>query len=77
MKKLTTIFGAFLLAYVSIISCSSSSNDNKEITEFRNLLLGCQSRIMSVALAIHNEQERVQDLIRILDSKLIKGDKND
>ena len=33
MKKLTTIFGAFLLAYVSIISCSSSSNDNKEITE--------------------------------------------
>lgn len=49
---------------------------NEEITGFRNLLKGMEIRIIHLSLDLHKEQERIESLIRILDTQLIKGDQN-
>lgn len=46
--------------------------DNKKIHDFRNMLFCSQIRISNMALELHKEQERISDLIRILDTFLIK-----
>lgn len=45
---------------------------NDEIIRLRNLLLGTHIRISNMALSLHNEQERITDLIRVLDAILIE-----
>ncbi len=44
-----------------------------EIIKFRNLLLGVHIRTIHMALTLHKEQERIEDLVRILDTHLIEG----
>ncbi len=46
--------------------------NNQEIIDFRNMLIGCQIRITQLALALHKEQERLENLMRITDTWLIK-----
>lgn len=46
--------------------------NEKELIEFRALLQGCLIRNYQMSLTMHKEQERIEDLLRILDSHLIK-----
>lgn len=48
--------------------------NDKEIGDLRNFLLGSHIRITNLALSLHREQERILDMIRILDAHLIKGE---
>lgn len=48
--------------------------NDKEVIDFRNLLQGHLIRMYGHALNLHKEQERIEDLIRILDTKLIEGE---
>lgn len=45
---------------------------DREITEFRGMLVGCQIRIAQMALALHKEQERIENLLMITETWLIK-----
>lgn len=46
--------------------------NEKELIEFRALLQGHLIRMYNHSLNIHKEESRIEDLIRILDSYLIK-----
>lgn len=44
----------------------------REIEDIRQMLISSQLRISHLALSLHKEQERIEDLIRIIDSMMIK-----
>ena len=44
----------------------------RELQDFKNMLVGVQMRICGIALQIHKEQERVENLINILNTALLK-----
>lgn len=46
----------------------------RESRDLRAMLFGSQIRITNLALLLHKEQEKVQDLINIIDVSLSKGD---
>lgn len=48
----------------------------KEIYDIRNLLRGHEIRISKMALELHKEQERVADMIRIIDTIILKENEN-
>lgn len=45
--------------------------DKEDIIKYRQSLLGQNLRLQNLALDLHKETERSQDLIRILDAQLI------
>lgn len=44
----------------------------EEIISFRNLLQGQLIRTYNLSLSLHKEQERIEDLIRILDTYILR-----
>ena len=46
--------------------------NEKELIEFRNLIKGCLIRNYQMSLNMHKEQERIEDLLRILDAHILK-----
>lgn len=45
---------------------------DKALEDLRQILIGSQVRISNLALSLHKEQERVSDIIKIIDGLLIK-----
>lgn len=48
---------------------------DKNIVELRRMIVGSQIRISQMALSLHKEQERLEDITRVLDSLLINKEK--
>lgn len=49
--------------------------EDKQINDFRHMLVGQQIRICQLALSLHKEQERIDNLISVIDSWMInKGE---
>jgi len=46
----------------------------KELQDLKNMLVGVQIRICGIALQIHKEQERVENLVNILNTALLKNE---
>lgn len=48
--------------------------DYKQLTDFRQMLVSEQFKVCQLALSLHKQQEKIDDLIKVVDSWLIKGE---
>lgn len=44
----------------------------EELQQIRHMVYGSQIRVSQMALSLHNEQARIDDMVRILDTYLIE-----